>query len=369
MIHHVLRVGTFVLMLCPGVFADEKVKTLDSLLRARQETLKELLQVWVEAAQLPRCGFPPPWAEISRRLRDAELARTINPADRLAAHERHVKFAREQEALAKAKYEAGRIAITNLAEARWQRAEAELSQVRERLLHKAGAEDLGRERALHNERREALRTMVKARLAEYEAGRGTFVIFLEVSRQLLDAELELTSKQAERLALHERHLKLVEKCAEIDEARFKAGSLPLADYAPGRAGHLMDRIRHLREKAGDKPTPEDTAGIRKLLAERRDTLRAEVKARQEEFEAIKGITEHLLDASQLLLQAELELAQQAEERLTAHLAHHKRTRACEQLEAIRYNAGRRALSEVLLCRAARLDAEIGLVRAGGKIGR
>lgn len=367
MLHHFIRASVVVLMLCPGVSADEKAKMLDSLLKARQETLKRLLEVKIEVLKEDRC-FPPSLVDTSRHLRDAQLVRIINPADRLAAHERYVKHMREHEKVEQLKFEAGRIAIVNLAEAKRLRVEAELAQVRERLMHKAGAEDLARERILHDERREALRTIVKARLAEYEAGRGTFVIFLEVSRQLLDAELELASKRAERLALYERHLKLVEKCAEVNEALFKAGRLSLPDYASGKAGYLADEIRHLREKAGDKPMADEAARIRKLLSERRDTLREAVKARQEEFEAGKADAYCLLDASHLLLQAELELLEKAEERLAAHQAHRERMRVCERKEEALYKAGRRPLSEVLQSRAARLDAEIGLVRAGGKVG-
>jgi outer membrane protein TolC len=113
----------------------------------------------------------------------------------------------------------------------------------------------------------------------------------------------------------------------------------------------------------DKATQEK---IRLLQGQHRDTLKEEVRAREEEFDAGRGATEALLRASGQLLKAELELATTAKERITAHAEHLKLMRKIEKITRSRHDAGQIKTSDNLQARAARMAAEIAWLKAGGK---
>jgi outer membrane protein TolC len=108
------------------------------------------------------------------------------------------------------------------------------------------------------------------------------------------------------------------------------------------------------------------AKIRKLQLERRDVLQKAVQSREQEYQAGRATLDDLLKLSRRLLGAELELAATARQRLEAHAAHLKRAKEAEKLTATRYEAGRASFVDHSLSRAARLQAEVGWLKAGGK---
>jgi outer membrane protein TolC len=108
------------------------------------------------------------------------------------------------------------------------------------------------------------------------------------------------------------------------------------------------------------------AQVRKLLEERRDALRKVIEARQKEFEVGRGSLDGLLRTARKLLQAELELATTPAQRIAAHQAHYDIAKKVEEMNATRYDAGRLSFADYQESRAARLAAEIALLRAGGK---
>jgi RNA polymerase sigma factor (sigma-70 family) len=108
------------------------------------------------------------------------------------------------------------------------------------------------------------------------------------------------------------------------------------------------------------------AKIRKLQLERRDWLKKEVEARRQEFLAGRGTLEHLLKTYRVLLQAELDVATTAQERIAAHAAHREVVQEAEELCEKGYNAGRVKAADFFQARATRLEAEIGWLKAGGK---
>jgi hypothetical protein len=115
-----------------------------------------------------------------------------------------------------------------------------------------------------------------------------------------------------------------------------------------------------------KPGRVDSAKIRALLEQRRDALREVVKAHLKAFEAGRATLLGLEGDSRRLLRAELELARLPEQRIAAHRAHLELMRKCEKYATEAYDAGRVTVADFQRARAARMGAEIGWLRAGGK---
>jgi hypothetical protein len=111
---------------------------------------------------------------------------------------------------------------------------------------------------------------------------------------------------------------------------------------------------------------ETQAKVRKLMVKRRDALKKQVTARTQEFEAGRGTLDILLGAWERLLKAELELADKQAQRVAAHKAHLDAVKKIAALTEAGYDAGRVKEADRQQALAARLDAEIGWLRAGGK---
>ena len=114
-------------------------------------------------------------------------------------------------------------------------------------------------------------------------------------------------------------------------------------------------------KAGDSPR------VKALLKERRDELRQAFKARTKEHLAGRVATDALMEVSRLLVQAELEAAEKPADRVAALQAHLDVARDVEKLVKARHDAGRCPVTDLHLARAARMEVEIALLRAGGKV--
>src|SRR5262249_42454918 len=74
----------------------------------------------------------------------------------------------------------------------------------------------------------------------------------------------------------------------------------------------------------------------------------------------------LMESSGELLEAELELATKAEERVAAHAAHLEVARWAERFAEASYKTGALRGADFQRARAARLKAEVGWLKAGGK---
>ena len=118
--------------------------------------------------------------------------------------------------------------------------------------------------------------------------------------------------------------------------------------------------------SGAKLDKETLAKIRKLQLERRDELKKAMTALEEEFLAGRGTLDILLKTSRLLLQAELDVATTAAQRVAAHAAHLRITKRIEKVTRARHEAGRAKQADTHQARAARLEAEIDWLKAGGR---
>jgi hypothetical protein len=138
----------------------------------------------------------------------------------------------------------------------------------------------------------------------------------------------------------------------------------------GQAEGEKPPVEARKAPAGKEGPGPDTAPtkIRKLQFQLRDLLKTALKARELELLAGRATVTDMMALSEHLLQAELEVATTATQRVAAHAAHLKLAKVAEKLSEAGHEAGGITLVEHNLARAARLKAEIDWLRAGGKDG-
>jgi hypothetical protein len=291
-------------------------------------------------------------------LLQAELELTDKPADRIAAHEKHVKLAQEIDTTFEEMSKNGKLRVYEYMKVKAARLAGEIDLLRAKAGGKPSEEQTGAIKKLLQARRDALCEEVEDRESRVKGFPN--VDLLEASVRLLQAELELTEKGADRIAAHEKHLKVATVTDDFYESFTKNGKYRLGEYKKVKAARLAAETDLLREKAGSKPSAEHAAEIKKLLEARRDTLREEVEYRMSRLKI--GLDDRgvdLLEAFGRLLQVELDLADKPADRIAAH----KR-----QLEAVKvieetFKSMKSTRAEVNLeTKAARLEAEIGLLR-------
>jgi hypothetical protein len=101
-------------------------------------------------------------------------------------------------------------------------------------------------RKLQEERREALREVIRLRLLRARAGSGHPTALLAPARRLLEAELELAAGPADRVAAHQRHWRLMKQVEEMAFALRKAGGASVDDYQELRAARLEAEVALIR---------------------------------------------------------------------------------------------------------------------------
>jgi hypothetical protein len=109
---------------------------------------------------------------------------------------------------------------------------------------------------LLQQRRERAEKELKIRYELYRAGANepgtgipvTLTTLLAASKRLLKAEVELSAKKPDRLAAHERHVKLLKEFVKITEAQYKVGRLSEAALTQAQYEQLDAEIDLEREK-------------------------------------------------------------------------------------------------------------------------
>lgn len=104
---------------------------------------------------------------------------------------------------------------------------------------------------LLDKRREMAAQEMRIRYEKYRAGAqdATLDLALAGSKRLRKAELELSKNQADRLAAHEKHLKLMKEIVKICQAKYTVGRISLADYSQAEYERMDAEIELEREKA------------------------------------------------------------------------------------------------------------------------
>jgi outer membrane protein TolC len=123
-----------------------------------------------------------------------------------------------------------------------------------------------------------------------------------------------------------------------------------------------------REPAPGAAVPDkETAEVRKLQEKRRDLLRQALEVRVKLYQSARAELEGALETSKRLLTAEVDLAATKAERIAAHERYVKTSEMLIEVARARYEAARGTKADVFDAQATTLEAQIGLLKAGGKL--
>jgi hypothetical protein len=400
---------------------------------------KDLARQRLEAA---RAGFQAAWEEFlagrgmldvltesSQRLLDAELGADPAPAAQLLALERQWETAVVLDLIQDGRYNSGRVSVADHAAARYFRRDAELRWARARQGQPGAAgharrspwttvelpgpegevipeKELARARfeALHaapadlaRDRREAAREGYRARAEEFLAGRGTLDLLLQALRQLTEADLAVDPNPPERAAALESSWAQAWEIEKINEARYDAGRVPVADLLATRYVRLDAEVRWLQARPPGGKTvagpfrlvPEDDLGdalprprdfaeakraaeradVRDLLREKRSAARQAFRCRWEEFAAGRGTLDLVEEQARRVLDAELALDDRPAARAAAWQRYWAWTWLVETVDEARFEAGRVPVRDLMASRYLRLDAAIHWAEARARADR
>jgi hypothetical protein len=304
----------------------------------------------------------------------AELALCRTAAERIKVREEVLRVTGRAENRVRAKREAGVQGgrAVDYAVAQATRLDAAIALLRERLPIAEGTaaeEDKARLKMLLPARRNALQKAIEAADAEYGAGTCTAELPLGVSRDLLQAELELWEDAAHRIAARERNLQqlktLEDRVKEAERGRGKTGST--LDYWQSKAARLDAEIGLVRERlvgANDERAQTDGARLKRLVTDRHDTFRKCAECAKKAHDAGTASLDQVLDAQKRMIDCELETCQDPTQRIALREQLVKMSTQMEGGCRARYEVGGPGGSpaEYAAAKVARLDAEIALVR-------
>jgi hypothetical protein len=129
------------------------------------------------------------------------------------------------------------------------------------------------------------------------------------------------------------------------------------------SGHARNIADEKNDEASKNVSGNQEERIRALLKEMADTAKEELGSRMREFEAGRGTTEFLCDASIRLLNAERELSDKGVDRLAALESHLQRMKKVEELNKKWRDQGRTPNKDFALSKYYRLQAKLWLARA------
>jgi len=178
----------------------------------------------------------------SDKLLQAELRLANTKAGQLAAYEACLERMQETERIAKAKFDASRIAVTGLYEVSYARIEAEI-QVNE-LRRAAGLPEYkvkkGSLRVKIDDKKAGIEVdkltaktaqeQFEARWKEFMAGKTTVDLLLTASKQWMQAELDAAQKYEDKIAIYRKHLKKAEELSAIAKEKYEAGQLSITQW-------------------------------------------------------------------------------------------------------------------------------------------
>ncbi len=186
--------------------------------------------------------------------------------------------------------------------------------------------------------------------------------------QLEEARIKLAQARNDRRAavtFQEAAVKLqqqsVERLAQLREKGFAAaGDVLKAEVALQQAKARLALAQ--AQLALEEKTSRDDEKLQPLLKQRRDVLREQVKASTHRYRSGEAAIGPILEAMSKLVEAELDLAAGAQERIALRQKQVQIAQDVEELAQARHRVAESAIDEVLGARAARLQAEIDLYR-------
>jgi hypothetical protein len=180
--------------------------------------------------------------EIHRRSLGAAVEVVDLPLDRVRLLQATVDQLRKIEDLMREWLDAGKAGVSAVAEARIARLSVEIDLIR---LKTKGPDGSAQVRKLLGERRDAARDLMRACRELYQLPGVCLIddqLMLEAARLLLEAELPLAEKPADRVALRRAHVEWLKKAEQETQARVEAGRLTRVDYEGLRAVRLAAEI-------------------------------------------------------------------------------------------------------------------------------
>lgn len=121
-------------------------------------------------------------------------------------------------------------------------------------------------------------------------------------------------------------------------------------------------IGRLQSDEAATGNPDGSETLDRLLNQRRETLRQLVTLTTDQYRAGRGSIDAVVRTSDQLMMAELDVTDDRSERLDIYTQRGQLLKDAEEMTQARFQTGNATQQEVLLARAARLEAEIELLR-------
>jgi RNA polymerase sigma factor (sigma-70 family) len=290
-----------------------------------------------------------------RRLVEAQVDAADKKEDKTAAFQAYTERAKEVERINQERFNAGRIAIQDLAQSKFYHLD---SVIRLRRTNPDIEAEPKLEQLLKDQL-EAAQTEVDARTKEFQAGRGTLDVMLGGYRRLLEAQLATADKQEDKITALRAYFERAKEAEHVNQERFNAGLILVQDLAEPKYYRLDAEIRLDRAQPNAKVDDK----LKELLKERLETAKAELEPRMKAFHEGRGTLDILLGASLRVLQAERELSDKKADQVAALKAHAERMQQFEKVVQGWVDAGRVAIWDLQEVKFYRLEAEIWLARA------
>jgi hypothetical protein len=112
------------------------------------------------------------------------------------------------------------------------------------------------ERKLLKARYNAALEELHSHLKEWIAGRRSTMVLIESSYRVINSELELTDKLTDQVMIRKKHLELTKEIEKMQQARFDAGRIGIADLDYARYSRLNVEIHLLRAERKLKSKPK-----------------------------------------------------------------------------------------------------------------
>jgi hypothetical protein len=219
-----------------------------------------------------------------------------------------------------------------------------------------------REKDLMRQRRDVLKALAEVRQKMYDAGRATAEDLLGPSRQLFLAEVELTEKPADVLALCDRFAPIVKEASQGIEELYKARRLPKHHYALRRAACSEDEVALARQRLKAGPSPEGEKQLKKVLLARHEAYQALLPTLPAEIAAERISYQLVMDCHRRALRAEEESTDKPAEHFRMLQQALDRLQQIEDTAKREYDAGELGQADYLTARIARLSLAIDQAR-------
>ncbi len=236
--------------------------TQEELLRNRRATERaNLIEIYKSLQQARKTEWDARWKQYlagrgtldfllqsSSELLSSELNLAENPEDRQTAYKAHVARTYEVLKINKLRFEAGKVATQDLAQAT-----GEYESARARLLTSMGKDpstnpspnpSTEKMNQLRTELLDAANQEWEARWEEYQAGRGIQTNLLASSRRLREAELKNAKNRGNESTAYRTHVERLIHIEKIAKERFDAGKITTQDFLEPRCARIEAELEY-----------------------------------------------------------------------------------------------------------------------------